>query len=406
MPALVGKACGVGNSLTAAAAPVYAKHWYDLGIEYYPDWYGELDGSNRPYNLAVAGATANVYAGMHGATVTSAYRVDGLFGDQIYRTVLGLDVGAGALLEAGTSNVAIFRILENDFSPLQNVAYESLYLGRWGQSTIDDYLDGAFRALFGGVDDYLGYGTGYPIIGNCISYSKSPYVQGLFPSASGRLLVDAAIHRLNERIRLECKRRRIPMIDFDLLYATLLAGDTITLGGQVIQSHEGGDDSTFAFQEDEIHPNKPVSATELETVNHMLADYIDDIEYARPSESDICEVCDLPTGGADTLKLDFRRFLHNFARNQRIGAARDLQAFPLSINGQSVPCDDRLEVIADATNEDVVYIGDADVDAASGYELGPGERVIIHSTHGDPADPARTYAMSPTSGNGVRYIAA
>lgn len=313
----VGKMSQSGDSLMADSEGPLAgihKHWPRHGLERFPQWFGDVDGALRPFNLGHPGASYNVTAGQHGAALTTKWTSEApAHGRQVYFTILGITIGIAANLEAGSSNFGVVGHGANDFSPVLSQVYDSIYNASWSAGQIDTYLDGIEASLWDGFSTYRSKGAGLLLLLDAPSYNFSPYLRTLYTDAVKRERVEVVIEDLNARILASAATRGVPLVHIHALYDYLM-GDhaapiaTRTIGGNTVQMLEGDKDSPYsAFQGDYVHDGNILALLKLDLILHAFSKY--GLPYTRQSESTLCGWAGMPTGGANTLNLDLDGFI-------------------------------------------------------------------------------------------------
>jgi GDSL-like Lipase/Acylhydrolase len=174
----------------------------------------------------------------------------------------GQHTGLAAQVGPGGVSHAVVAIGANDFSPSSS-AYFNIYFGLWSQSQIDSYVNGRVANVTAAVQTLQATGVGLALC-NYVDYGVAPITRQLFPTASRRNRVTAAVNQVNARLLDLAQQRRLVLIDINALGTAIFGTNTsvrefLPIGNVTIQllnrDTASNSNPLAGFVDDGAHPH-------------------------------------------------------------------------------------------------------------------------------------------------------
>lgn len=219
----------------------------------------------------------------------------------------GQHTGLAAQVGPGGVSHAVIAIGANDFSPNTN-AYFNIYFGLWSQSQIDSYVNGRIANVTAAVQTLNATGVGLMLC-NYVDYGVAPITRQLYPTASRRNRVTAAVNRVNVAINDLAQQRNLVLVDINALGTAIFGTNTalrqfLPIGNVNIQLFNRDTTSNAnplaGFVDDGAHPHTTLQGIFANVMMTALNTGWG-TGYAMFSDQEILTNAGIAYGGADTL---------------------------------------------------------------------------------------------------------
>ena len=170
----------------------------------------------------------------------------------------GQHTGLAEEIKKGNVNVVVIAIGVNDFSPLAENGYESIYNGTMTDEEVRRKVNRIGADMRTVVETLQSANPRVRILLVLIpNWSRNPIVQLAFPLPDGKSRVEEAISSANDQLITLAKERNSAVADlnsFDESVEKRTKGDTIIIGGVSLNKFIPGDDPRDMFLSDGVHP--------------------------------------------------------------------------------------------------------------------------------------------------------
>lgn len=219
----------------------------------------------------------------------------------------GQHTGLAAQVGPGGVTHAVIAIGANDFSP-NSTAFFNIYWGLWSQSQINSYVNGRIANVSAALQALDATSAGI-VLCNYVDYGVAPITRQLYPTASRRNRVTAAVNQVNLGIDSIARQHHVVLVDLNALGTSIFGTNTslrqfLAIGNVNIQLFNRdtttNSNPLAGFVDDGAHPHTTlqgifanVMMTALNTGWHAgLAPF---------SEQEILAHAGIAHGGVDTL---------------------------------------------------------------------------------------------------------
>ena len=299
--AAVGKLGAMGDSLT--------DEYWDSGVSTYATNWPGLVVLHRGVNMGPTAAQAGTST--WGSPRNAGYKYNWALAGATSSTLLSEGQDTGLQGQAASEGVltAVLAIGSNDFNPASSSAYLSIYYGFWSSAQNQSYVSQTLANIETALATARTAGISV-VVANLLDPGGTPAAVSVFPNATSRDRVDAAIQSVNAGVKNLAQKYQAPLMDWYGLEKAILGPNTSlhsTLKvGNVNLNLRGSDPGppssapTNAFVSDGFHPNTIMQGIFANVVLQAL-----DSGYgaglALFSEQEILSYALIPYGGSDTL---------------------------------------------------------------------------------------------------------
>jgi lysophospholipase L1-like esterase len=253
--AALGKLGAMGDSLT--------DEYWDDGVSSYATNWAQLVVVFRGIDMGPTAAQAGTNT--WGSPRNAGYKYNWARGGATTTTLLSQGQHTGLKSQVSSEGVSsgVLAIGPNDFGPGSS-AFNNLYNGTWSAAQIQSYVNQAVNNIETALATVRTAGVSV-VLANVIDPSPTPYTVSLYPNATNRDRVSAAVRSVNGGMSNLAQKYQVPLMDWNGLTTAILGPNTnlhstLKLGNVTINirgSDPGPPNSapTNAFVADGFHPN-------------------------------------------------------------------------------------------------------------------------------------------------------
>jgi hypothetical protein len=314
--AQIARLGAMGDSLTDEYADdtfSYATNWTMQIVQF------------RGLNMGPTAAAASQPGGTWGEPRRTGYKYNWCrYGDDSISAVTnGQHTSLAA--QAVTDGVAhaVVEIGSNDFAPTSS-AYFNIYWGLWSQSQTDNYVNARIASINTAVTTLDNAGMKL-IVCNYADFGVTPVVRQLYPTASRRNRVTAAIAQCNAGVLNIARQHHAVFVDINSLGSTIFGTNTslrqfLPIGNVNIQLFNrdttGHTNPLAGVVDDGAHPHTTLQGVFANTMMTAL-NVLGRTGYTLFSDQEILAHAGVPYGGSDTLDGvvgagGYKKYVRNF----------------------------------------------------------------------------------------------